>query len=74
MQNKIDDMGILALYSDIDVLQREEKVVTVADVKDLIDDAIENSKRPTAKKLINKVFGKNKDESERIILKEEDFR
>ena len=71
---KIDDMGILALYSDIDVLQREEKVVTVADVKDLIDDAIENSKRPTAKKLINKVFGKNKDESERIILKEEDFR
>ena len=71
---KIDDMGILALYSDIDVLQREEKVVTVADVKDLIDDAIENSKRPTAKKLIKKVFGRNTDESDRIILKEEDFR
>ncbi len=71
---KIDDMGILALYSDIDILQREEKVVTVADVKALIDDAIENAKRPTFKKLVKKLFGKNKDEAHRIILKEEDFR
>ncbi len=71
---KIDEMGILALYSDIDILQREEKVVTVADVKALIDDAIDNAKRPTFKKMIKKLFGKNKDESDRIILKEEDFR
>jgi hypothetical protein len=71
---KIDDMGILALYSDIDILQREEKVVTVADVKALIDDAIDNAKRPTFKKMVKKLFGKNKDESDRIILKEEDFR
>lgn len=71
---KIDDMGILALYSDIDILQREEKVVTVADVKALIDDAIENANRLTAKKLVKKLFGKNRDESDRVILKEEDFR
>ena len=67
-------MGILALYSDIDILQREEKVVTVTDVKDLIDDAIENANRLSAKKLIQNLFGKNKDESDRVILKEEDFR
>lgn len=71
---KIDEMGILALYSDIDILQREEKVVTVADVKDLIDDAIENANRPSVKKLVQNLFGKNKDESDRVILKEEDFR
>lgn len=71
---KIDEMGILALYSDIDILQREEKVVTVADVKAIIDDAIENANRTTLKKLVKKLVGKNKDESERIILKEEDFR
>lgn len=71
---KIDEMGILALYSDIDILQREEKVVTVADVKAIIDDAIENSKRASMKKIVKKIFGKNKDESDRIILKEEDFR
>ena len=71
---KIDEMGILALYSDIDILQREEKVVTVADVKAIIDDAIENANRTTVKKLVKKLVGKNKDESDRIILKEEDFR
>ena len=71
---KIDDMGILALYSDIDILQREEKVVTVADVKELVDDAIENANRLSAKKIFKKLVGKNKDESDRIILKEEDFR
>lgn len=71
---KIDEMGILALYTDIDILQREEKVVTVADVKAIIDDAIENANRTTVKKLVKKVLGKNKDESDRIILKEEDFR
>lgn len=71
---KIDEMGILALYSEIDILQRDEKVVTVTDVKNIMDDAIENANKPSLKKLINKMAGKNKDESDRIILKEEDFR
>ena len=62
------------MYSDIDILQREEKVVTVADVKAIIDDAIENANRTTLKKLVKKLVGKNRDESDRIILKEEDFR
>lgn len=71
---KIDEMGILALYSDIDILQREEKVVTVADVKAIIDDAIENANRASVKKIMKKILGKNRDESDRVILKEEDFR
>ena len=71
---KIDEMGILALYSDIDMLQREEKVVTVADVKAIVDDAIDNASRFSAKKLVKKMFRRNRDESDRIILKEEDFR
>lgn len=71
---KIDEMGILALYSRIDMLQREEKVVTVADVKDVVDEAIENANRAGVKKFMKKLFGKNKDDSERIILSEEDFK
>lgn len=71
---KIDEMGILALYSEIDILQREEKVVTVTDVKQVIDYAIENASRFSFKKLAKKITGKNKDESDRIILKEDDFR
>jgi Cdc6-like AAA superfamily ATPase len=71
---KIDEMGILALYSEIDILQREDRVVTVTDVKNIIDDAIENASKPSLKKLFKKVTGREKDESDRIILKEEDFR
>ena len=71
---KIDEMGILALYSEIDILQRDERIVTVSDVKNIIDDAIENASKPSLKKLINKVVGSNRDESDRIILREDDFR
>jgi Cdc6-like AAA superfamily ATPase len=71
---KIDEMGILALYSEIDILQREDKIVTVTDVKNIIDDAIENASKPSLKKLFKKVTGREKDESDRIILKEDDFR
>ena len=70
---KIDEMGILALYTEIDILQRDEKVVTVSDVKDIIDDAIENVNRLSLKKFIKRLAGKNKDESGRIILTEDDF-
>ncbi len=71
---KIDEMGILALYSRIDMLQRDEYIVTVSDVKEILDEAIDNSQRASFKKMMKKFFGKNKDESERIILKEEDFK
>lgn len=71
---KIDEMGILALYSRIDMLQRNERVVTVADVKDILDDAIENAQRASVKKFFKKLTGKNTDDSDRIILSEEDFK
>ena len=71
---KIDEMGILALYSRIDMLQREERVVTVADIKEILDDAIENAQRASFKKLIKKILGRNTDDSDRILLREEDFK
>ena len=71
---KIDEMGILALYSKIDILQREERVVTVADVKAILDDAIENSHKASFKKIVKKIMGKDTDDSARILLREEDFK
>ena len=53
---KIDEMGILALYSRIDLMQREESVVTVADVKEIVDEAIEHSQRKNFKRFIKKLF------------------
>ena len=71
---RIDEMGILALYSRIDMMQREDHAVTVAEVKEIMDEAIEHSQKANVKHLMKRVFGKNKDDSDRVILKEEDFK
>ncbi len=71
---KLDEMGILALYSRIDVMQREDHAVSVAEVKDIMDEAISHSQRVNVKHLARRVFGKGTDDSDRIILKEEDFK
>ena len=71
---KLDEMGILALYSRIDVMQREDHAVTVAEVKEIMDEAIAHSQKANVKHLARRVFGKVTDNEDRIILKEEDFR
>ena len=71
---KLDEMGILALYSRIDVMQREDHAVTVAEVKEIMDEAIAHSQKANVKHLARRVFGKSTDDSDRIILKEEDFK
>ena len=71
---KLDEMGILALYSRIDVMQREDHAVSVAEVKEIMDEAISHSQKANVKHLARRVFGKGTDDSDRIILKEEDFR
>ena len=70
---RIDEMGILALYSRIDALQREDHAVTVAEVKDIMDEAMAHSQKVSAKKLVKRVLGKNTDDADRIILTEKDF-
>ena len=71
---KLDEMGILALYSRIDVMQREDHAVSVAEVKEIMDEAIAHSQKANVKHLARRVFGKSTDASDRIILKEEDFK
>ena len=71
---KLDEMGILALYSRIDVMQREDHAVSVAEVKEIMDEAIAHSQKANVKHLARRVFGKGTDDSDRIILKEEDFK
>lgn len=70
---RIDEMGILALYSRIDAMQREDHAVTVAEVKDIMDEAMAHSQKVSAKKLVKRVLGKNTDDADRIILTEKDF-
>ena len=71
---RIDEMGILALYSKIDMMQKEDHAVTVAEVKEVMDTAIAHSQKANVKHLVKRVFKKGTDESDRIILKEDDFK
>ena len=38
-----------------------------------MDEAIQHSQKASAKKLVKRVFGKNTDEADRILLSEKDF-
>jgi len=71
---KIDEMGILALYSRIDILQKEDHAVTVAEVKEILDTAIDRAQRANVKHLMKRVFGKRTDNADRVILTEQDFK
>ena len=55
------------------MLQREDHAVTIAEVKEVMDEAMEHSQKASAKKLVKRVLGKNRDDSDRIILTEKDF-
>ena len=67
---KIDELGILALYTRIGEQQTEERPMTVASVKELVDKAILKVHRG---KLGKKVSGKRLDRDGRIIIFEKDF-
>lgn len=70
---KIDEVGILALYSRIDMLQREDHVVTVSEVKEIMDEAIEHVQKTNVKKIVKRVLGKGRDDADCVILSEKDF-
>ncbi len=69
----IDDMGILALHTRIDEMQTADHIVTVADVRDLVDEAIEHATRFSPKHFTEILLGKRYDDEDMIILKERDF-
>lgn len=68
----IDDMALLALYSELSAIKTKNKLITLQDVKNIINEAMINSDA-RAKKLFSGMFAKNKDREGNIILKEKDF-
>ena len=69
----IDDMGVLALHTRIDEMQTSDHIVTVSDVRDLVDEAIDHATRFSPKHFTEILFGKRYDDEDMIILKERDF-
>ena len=69
----IDELGILALHTRIDEMQTIDHVVTVLEVKELVDNAIYHANRKTVKHFLDILFARRYDEDDMIILSEKDF-
>ncbi len=69
----IDELGILALHTRIADMQTSDHEVTVAEVKDLVDDAIYFADKKNPKHFFDILFGKRYDEEDMVILREKDF-
>lgn len=73
MEYAIDELGILALHTRIADMQTSDHEVTVAEVRDLVDDAIYFADKKNPKHFFDILFGKRYDEEDMIILREKDF-
>lgn len=71
---KIDDMGVLALYSRLAEVQFENDLTpSLTDVKEMVDEAIENANKKSLKNMIGTLISKRYDGEHYMILKEKDF-
>lgn len=73
LEYSIDEMGVLALHTRIDAKQTADHIVTVADVRDIVDEAIENANRKSFRHFTDVLFAKRYDDDDMIILRERDF-
>lgn len=68
-----DEFGVLALYDRIGSRQTLDHMVSVAEVKDIVDGAISHAEKRNVRHLFEKIAKKNVDEFGNRILREEDF-
>ena len=68
-----DEFAVLALYDRIGNGQTNDHRVSVAEVKDMVDAAIEHSEKGGVRKLFAKIAGKSVDEEGYRLLHEQDF-
>lgn len=73
MECTIDQMGVLALYNRINNIQKLDRATTLAEVKDIVDEAIESAEGGGIKKAFGSIFSKKYNENDYLILHEKDF-
>lgn len=73
MEYSIDELGELALHTRIEDMQTIDHVVTVVDVKQIVDEAINHANKKTLKHFFDILFAKRYDDEDMIILTEKDF-
>lgn len=73
MEYAIDEMGVLALHTRIAEMQTSDHIVTVVEVKQIVDAAIHHANRKTIGHFFDILLAKRYDDEDMIILSEKDF-
>ena len=69
----IDELGVLALHTRIADMQTSDHEVTIAEIEELVDEAIYYADKKTPKHFFDVLLGKRYDEEDMIVLREKDF-
>lgn len=69
----IDELGVLALHTRVADMQTSDHEVTLAEIEELVDEAIYYADKKTPTHFFDVLFGKRYDEEDMIILREKDF-
>ena len=69
----IDELGVLALHTRIADMQTSDHEVTLAEIEEIVDEAIYYADKKTPKHFFDILLGKRYDEEDMIILREKDF-
>ncbi len=73
MEYSIDEFGILALHTRIADRQTIDHEVSLAEVRELVDEAISYANKKTPGHFMDVLLAKRYDEEDMIILREKDF-
>jgi tetratricopeptide (TPR) repeat protein len=69
----IDEMGVLALYDRIGMIQRLDRPTYLTEVKEIVDEAIEKAEAPGLRGFFGRLGAHKEDENGNLILVEKDF-
>lgn len=73
MEYSIDELGMLALHTRISDMQTSTHIVNVAEVKEIVDEAINHANRKNLTHFFDILLAKRYDDEDMIILRERDF-
>ena len=70
---EIDEMGVLALYKRVGNIQKLDHVTTLTEVKEIVDQAIDNAEKGVLKKVFGILTATRANDDNYVILREKDF-
>lgn len=69
----VDEMAILAMYNRINLIQRVDHPISLIEVRDIVESAIDKAEKGGIKAMFSRFGSKRYDEDGNLILREQDF-